>query len=226
MIHNHKALRITSDSVLIASWACTNERPNNILDIGTGNGVISLMLAQCFKHSSIYGIEIDKDAAELAERNFRNSKWNNRLHVINEDLKNYHPKELFNLIISNPPFFENSLLSKNETLIRSKHSIYLTIEDILNFSNQYLTKKGKLKIIIPYENLNSLKELIESYNLSLTDIIYIYPKYNSKIRRVITTLELGETHFMKESSLMMEKYQRHDYHVLYKNLCKDYYLNF
>ena len=104
--------RVGTDGVLLGAASSVNEA-KKILEVGTGTGLISLMLAQRNPNAQIHAIDIDENAVKLAAQNFENSPFKNRLAVSLEDYKNFNPKEKYDLIISNPPYFEENVSSKD-----------------------------------------------------------------------------------------------------------------
>ena len=150
--HDRCAMKVGTDGVLLGAWAGQG-RPGKILDIGTGSGLIALMLAQRFPEARITGIEPDAEAAAQAGDNFLCSPWHDRLNIITSTLQDAAPaiKEKFDLIVSNPPFYDNSLLNPDSRRSTARHTVSLPCRDLMNYSAGLLNENGRIDIIIPPE---------------------------------------------------------------------------
>ncbi len=224
--HGFNSFKIGTDAVIMGAWAGQNLNPKNILDIGTGSGVIALMLAQRHPLASVIGIEINSEAAIQAQTNFQESPFSTRLKAVNMDLKEYKSSILFDLIVSNPPFFNNSILPIDETKLRSKHSIKILPEDIFYFSANNLSADGLLSIIYPFDQIEKMVTLANEQGLKLSSILKIHPKLKSEAHRCVMEFTKKETAGIIETHLYIENEERHDFHSSYINLCKDFYLKF
>lgn len=164
-------MKIGTDGVLLGAWAHV-ENPGNILDIGTGTGLIALMLAQRFPHAKLTGIEIDQNAFEEARFNVSTSKFRNRINVLHTSLQEFHSNEKYDLIVSNPPFFE---LTHKEISARNKarQQSDLTFEEMINYAEKLLSENGSFAVIIPFKS--------EIYFIDLASEFYLFPY---KITRV------------------------------------------
>ena len=137
-------MKVNTDSVMLGSW-CNHNFPSEILDIGTGTGILALMAAQRFPNAKITAIEILPEAADEAKHNFTLSHWSDRIELINDDFRKFatFTKQKFDLIITNPPYFENQLLPNDEYLQIAKHTQNLSYDELFYFSKSILNKKGK-----------------------------------------------------------------------------------
>ena len=142
-------MKVGTDAMLLGS-SVDDERPSSILDIGTGTGVIALMLAQRFAEAKVIGLEIDDDACQEAKANFEQSPWGNRLEAIHGDILNIQFDDKFDLIVSNPPYYENSLISENERTSRAKHAEFLPVNNLLRKVASILTENGSFWVVITY----------------------------------------------------------------------------
>ena len=154
------AMKVNTDGVLLGAL-CSSVNPGKILDIGTGTGLISLMLAQRFKDAKIDAVEIDEAAAETAGMNFRNSKYSSNLRIINSSIEDYflNTNEKYDMIVSNPPFFINSLKSVNPKKEKARHTDTVFFENILNRSESGLTEDGSFWLILPPETSQVIKKI-------------------------------------------------------------------
>ena len=151
IIHQDKcAMKVGTDGVLLGAWAdCENAK--SILDIGAGTGLISLMLAQR-SIAKIEAVEIDEVACVQAKENIKKSLWNDRIEIINKSFQDFSKStnEKYDLIVSNPPYFQNSLYAPDEKRTDARHNSNLKLDDLLNGALKLLPEKGKLSIILSY----------------------------------------------------------------------------
>lgn len=213
------AMKVGTDAVLIGSWA-TCENLISVLDIGTGTGIIALMLAQRNPLAKITGIEINKESSDEAKSNIYNSRWKNRINIINTSLQKFDSKQKFDLIVSNPPFFHKNALDDVRSV--SRHTNKLSFKELLQKSSKLLSRKGVISVIIPeMEKENFTNELLEN-EFYINRICSIKGNSNSKVKRLMIELSFRKSIILKES-LIIEK-TRHIYTQRYIDLCKEFYL--
>jgi tRNA1Val (adenine37-N6)-methyltransferase len=218
------AFKVGTDGVLLGAVADVVNK-NRILDIGTGTGLMALMAAQRCE-GQISAIEPDKESFAEASDNVARSKWKNRINVINTDLQTYFPdEEKFDLIISNPPFFSNSLKNPDLRRSASRHNDSLTTEELFKGVTRLLNKDGIFQVIMPYAEGNILIAEAQKYDLYCNKILKIKPLTTSEIRRLIITFS-RERMKVIEKFLTIEHGARHDFTEEYKSLTKDFYLKF
>lgn len=162
-IHQDRcAMKIGTDGVLLGAWACLAHNPFSILDIGTGTGVIALMMAQRCSAELIDALEIDEDAYEQAVENFENSDWGDRLFcyhaAFDEFVEEMQDEEKYDLIVSNPPFYSAEYCSGDEKRDQARFAQALPFNELLKGVATLLSKRGKFAVIIPkQEETNFLK---------------------------------------------------------------------
>lgn len=218
------AFKVGTDGVLLGAAADT-DGVNRILDIGAGTGLISLMLAQRCQ-AQITAIEPDKDSFEQACMNIANSKWQKRINILNSALQDFNPENLqFDLIVSNPPYFRNSLKNPDPAKAASRHDLSLTVNELLKGVTRLLAEDGKLQVIMPYNEGNIFITEASFYGLFCIKIIKIKPLPASVVRRLILTFSRTRQEVVQQS-LTIESGMRHDFTNEYKNLTKDFYLKF
>ena len=209
--------RVGTDGVLLGAASSVHEA-KKILEVGTGTGLISLMLAQRNPNAQIQAIDIDENAVKLAAQNFENSPFKNRLAVSLEDYKNFNPKEKYDLIISNPPYFEENVSSKD---IIARQQTELSFELLIVKSKNLLSENGLLSVIIPFEAGVLFEELCSRNQLYLQRRLLIYGIINSKPKRLL--LEFGtEQKEMMNEELIIEKSPR-KYSDLYLKLTESFH---
>lgn len=221
------AMKIGTDGVLLGAWINSTTEPFNVLDIGTGTGVISLMTAQQFPSTQIEAIEIDENAFEQAVENFENSPWNDRLfcyHASFQEFFNEVDDEKYDLIVSNPPFFNNSQKSENKQRNIARFEDALPFEHLLFGCSKLLSDNGTAAFIIPNEQEAKFLDIAKKMHLFPSKITHVKGNNNSAIKRSLISLSFKEFTSILPNTLVLEK-ERHIYTPEYKNLVKEFYLN-
>jgi tRNA1Val (adenine37-N6)-methyltransferase len=216
------AMKVNTDGVLLAALV-QSENPQKILDIGTGTGLIALMLAQRFKNAIIAAVEIDGKAANRAEMNFIESPFSDRLKLFNSSMEDFylHTNERFDLIISNPPFFINSLKSEDALKGIAKHTNQVFFENLLFLSESKLKPNGCLVMILPIETSILIEKLIDLIpNLHLNEILMIHSFNDSNPHRKILKMSLNP------SELNCEKFVIYEAQGVYSSEYQDLLRNF
>ncbi|NDV64367.1 tRNA1(Val) (adenine(37)-N6)-methyltransferase [Bacteroides sp. 224] len=222
-IHQDRcAMKVGTDGVLLGAWTKV-DTAKNILDIGTGTGLVALMLAQR-SSAHITALEIDPLAAKQAEENILESPWKDRMEVVCIDFNVYTSKEKFDIIVSNPPFFVDSLTSPVESRTAARHNYSLPYSDLLQGVSAILNDLGEFSIIIPYDVSDSVKSVAEDYNLFPCRQLNIITTPGKNPKRCLITFVLGMGGGQNEiRELLLEK-ERHCYSDEYAALTKDFYL--
>jgi len=178
------AMKISTDVVLLGALAKV-ENPRRILDIGTGTGVIALMLAQRFSGAKITAIEIDGDAAKQAAENFRESQFSERLEVIHKRLQEFPIDEKYDFIVSNPPFFPDHLKSQDSKRNKALHTDELSFEDLIEKTTQLLSDRGAFWVILPPRQMRILEGLAEKAGLFPNTKIHVRDSETKPIHREV-----------------------------------------
>jgi tRNA1Val (adenine37-N6)-methyltransferase len=217
--------KVGTDGVLLG--ACANLKGSNrILDIGSGTGLISIMIAQKF-NAEIVTIEPDYNSYLQTCENIKLCKWNNRIKTVNISFQEFSLSciEKFDLIITNPPYFRDSLENPDPKKSVARHDNSLSSYEILSGSSKILSGTGILQLILPYAEGNLFIAEARDFDFFCNSIVKIKPVPSGKIKRLI--LEFGrEKKQVKEKFLTIEKGNRHDFTEEYKDLTRDFYLNF
>lgn len=210
--------RVGTDGVLLGAM-CNVKNAKKILEIGTGTGLISLMLAQRNVSAKILAIDINENAVKLASENFRNSIFNENLKVELKDFKNFETNENFDLVVCNPPFFEENASAKD---VLARQQVELNFRNLVEKSTEIITKKGILSIILPSEAASDVKSLAAEFNLYLVREINIYGIEGGNLKRNILEFSLAQKP-LEISDFVIEKSPR-EYSDQYLNLTKNFHV--
>ncbi len=224
--HKYAPMKVNTDGVLLGAWVDI-QNATRVLDVGTGCGIIALMLAQRTNDTLIDAIEIDADASIEATFNGASSPWKNRLFFYNISVQDFFrdKSNSYNLIVSNPPFFSNALLSPTNKKNIARHHQELCYETLVSISSKNLQLGGRLCVVIPYNSTDEFVCIAERFNLFL-------------IRRNDVTSKDGKSPFRSllefsnikkdcvNSELLMEHTGAEGYTAEYRKLCRDFYLKF
>ncbi len=218
------AFKVGTDGVLLGASAGVAGR-QTILDIGTGTGLIALMLAQrC--NASITAIEPDRESFLQAVENINGCPFGNRISALETDLQHFVPPGgKYDLIVTNPPFFTNSLKCPDPRKSAARHNTALSTEDLLEGVTRLLSRDGSFQLIMPYAEGNIFIAEASSYGLYCNSIVKVRPLPTSEVRRLILSFSRQQLP-PKESFLTIEYGKRHDFTEEYKTLTKDFYLKF
>jgi tRNA1Val (adenine37-N6)-methyltransferase len=219
-------MKVGTDGVLLGAWAPV-ETATEILDVGTGSGLIALMAAQRNRYAGINAIDIDPDAVAQAADNFRQSPWSERVSVHLSSLQDFAKvcTTRFDAIISNPPFFARSLKSPDEKRTTARHTDTLDGEELLSISTGLLAPDGKIHLILPYETGKELVKKAVSWHLYCGGYTEVLPAPDAPAKRLLLSFGRQPMAF-SASRLIIETGQRHHYSEEYIRLTKEFYLNF
>jgi tRNA1Val (adenine37-N6)-methyltransferase len=181
------AMKINTDGVLLAALVQA-KADNTILDVGTGTGVIALMLAQRFSMAKVTAVEIDKDASMTAQRNFQSSKFSDRLSALNTPIENFNSEERFDLIVSNPPFFVNDYKNAEPKKEQARHASNQFFVDLLDKVNELLTDNGSFWFVLPINQAALLIKEAEAKGLFLSGKIALHSDQSKPAFRWIICL--------------------------------------
>ena len=206
----------TADQIAEGKLSATN-----ILDIGTGTGLLSLMLAQQTA-SAIDAVEIDKASYYQARENFEESPWKERLSIFNSDILQFSSTKKYDLVISNPPFFEKDLKSDDAKKNAAKHDSTLTLQQLLDVVVKYLDEDGVFAVLLPYHRINYCVEEAEKTGLYLSKKVLIKQTPLHAWFRGILFFSKHQTAAVKEEISIRDKMG--DYTGKFMDLLTDYYL--
>jgi len=220
------AMKVGTDAVLLGAWVEPNSE-NFILDIGTGTGVIALMLAQK-TNASIIGIDLDLTATQQARENVDESKFRDHIKIIHTSLQEYAISTdlKFEMIVSNPPFFQQSLKSIDEKRSNARHADVLPFDDLLNCVIKLLDETGKFCLVLPTLEADKFKNMAHKKGLYLSKLLRVKSRTDKDSdKRHLMQFQFKLNEF-SENTLVIENEERHHYTNDYMELTKDYYLHF
>lgn len=220
------AMKVGTDAVLLGSWV-NDDKSKRVLDIGTGTGIIALMLAQK-TNAHIFALEIDNPSFEQAVDNVNESVFKDRITLINESFQNYSKavSEKFDLIVTNPPYFIDSLKSNDSNRSTARHADVLPFKDLIEGIKSILSEWGKLCLILPKREAEYFKKLAEHEGFHLTKLLRVRNSPDKEDdKRHIMQFEFKANTY-SESILYIRTNKPQEYSEDYKYLTKDYYINF
>jgi len=219
------AMKIGTDGVLLGAWTPIYNNPNAILDIGTGTGIIALMLAQRSEAWQIDALEIDENAYEQATDNFENSPWNDRLYCFHAGLDEFveEPEDEYDLIVSNPPFYSEDFKTDNEARDLARFSDAMPFEDLIEAAALLLSENGIFAVIIPFKEEGSFVALAEEYELYLVKMTRVKGRPTTEIKRSLLAFSRNKETNPPIEELIIET-ARHQYTPEYIELTKAFYI--
>lgn len=219
------AMKIGTDGVLLAAWTPVKNNPYSILDIGTGTGIIALMLAQRSGAQQIDALEIDEEAYEQATDNFENSPWNDRLFCFHAGLDEFiaEPEDEYDLIVSNPPFYSEDYKSENEQRDLARFQDAMPFEELIEAADLLLSDNGMFSVIIPFNEEEKFLALAKEYELYPLKITRVKGTPTNEVKRSLLAFGRNEILNFSLDELVIET-ARHSYTSEYIALTKDFYL--
>lgn len=216
-------MKVCTDACLFGAMVASYKpKTANCLDIGTGTGLLLLMVAQKNQDANMVAVEIDKEAAEQAKQNFAASPWAERLTIFNADILLFSPDKKYDLIISNPPFFENDLRSADENKNNAKHDTSLSLAELLQVVEACLTNDGLFAVLLPYHRVNYLIEEAAKQDLYLARQVLV--KQTAKHDHFRGILFFSREKVVPINSEIIIKNNGGDYSPEFVAVLKDYYL--
>lgn len=222
VLNDKSAMKVGTDGVLLGAW-CDVSCSKKVLDVGTGTGLIALMVAQR-SDAEIIGIEIEHDATCEAEYNFSVSPWRERLSVNEIDFNGFVDtcNEKFDTIVSNPPYFVNSLECPDEKRMQARHTCKLTYEQLLTGAKHLLSENGHICLITPVEAEQDICDITKLIELRVNKKVYVKSVVDGVDKRILWQIsEKGDSCLVE--TFAIEK-SRHVYTDEYIALTRDFYL--
>lgn len=218
-IQQHEnVFRVGTDGVLLGAL-CNVHHAKNILEVGTGTGLISLMLAQRNAFADVLAVDINEAAANLAKENFKNSPFSNRLKIKLMDFKNFEAQKEFDLVVCNPPFFEENNSEKD---VLARQQVELNFKNLIEKSSEIVTENGIVSIIIPVESALEIEDLAKEFSLHLIKKINIYGIEGGNLKRNILEFSFAQKP-LETIDFTIEESPR-KYSEQYLELTKDFHV--
>lgn len=225
MQQEHTAMKVCTDACLFGAWVAEKLDDSNkeVLDIGTGTGLLSLMLAQAHPASNIDTVELDAAAAKQAKANFAASPFASILKLHYVDVQNYRPGKLYDLIISNPPFFENDLKSDHGGKNAAKHDTTLTLAQLVNSISTLLQPNGRVALLLPLHRMQNCEQQMKNAGFNIIHKAHVYQssKHASPFRVMWI---FKKDNLTNETEDIIIKDDQQEYTDRFTALLKPYYL--
>jgi len=221
---DHCAMKVGTDGILLGAWADVSDI-NSALDIGSGTGLIAIMLAQRTQKAQIHAIEIDEKASQQSIENASHCPWSERISVINQSIQDYsrNSDQKFDLIISNPPFFTGGTFSDSQDRNSVRHTVKLPHGDLLRAVQILLAVNGRFAVILPYIEGLRFIEMAKTYQLHCIRKTEVIPRKGKQVERLLLELK-KEIEVPKEDQLIMRKDTSDEWDEEYIRLTGDFYL--
>ena len=220
------AMKIGTDSVLLGAWApCGSE--TRILDIGTGSGILALMMAQRNTNTPIDAVEINHEASTLAELNVHLSPWPGQVHIFNTTIQEFSlaNKHNYSLIICDPPFFTDSLKAPDKARNTARHNDTLPVKDLLQCTSNLLTENGNAAFIIPADAYENWKVEAAKRNLYPTHSTCVKSSESHAPHRVMISFSRSKSVEIIDNEICIYS-SKNMYTPEYRELIRDFYLKF
>ena len=218
------AMKIGTDGVLLGAWTPLINNPFNVLDIGAGTGILSLMLAQRSNAEQIDAIEIEEDAYEQCVENFETSPWGDKLFCFHAGLDEFvdEPEDEYDLIISNPPFYTDDYKSDNSSRDLARFEDALPFEELIEAAALLLSDNGIFSVIIPFKEEERFVSMCKELDLFPLKITRVKGTPTSEIKRsLLAFCRMEQTPLIDE---LVIEISRHNYTPEYIELTKEFYL--
>lgn len=222
--HDKCAMKVGTDAVLLGAWADTSFC-RNILDIGTGTGIIALMLAQR-SQATVEAIDIDKEACVQATENAAASPYTERIKVVHASCADFaasNQQKRYDLIVSNPPYFINSLKCPDNKRTVARHTDTLLLSDLIRKAQTLLSPSGRIALVLPYERQEEVKALASANHLYICRQTDVIPIHGAAPKRLLVELSATKENIKNRDALIIEE-ARHQYTPEYIALTKEFYL--
>ncbi|MEL6250525.1 MAG: methyltransferase [Bacteroidota bacterium] len=215
------AMKVGTDSILLGAWVDA-KKPQRILDIGIGTGILCLMMAQKFDTAKIEGVELDPDAYKQAKENIAFSPWSDRIQVFQQSIQDFRETKPYDLIISNPPYFSGDLEAKGNPRKNARQGEDLDLEVLVRQLGLFLAENGQAHIILPFDKLEALKGLLGKHKLSPHKLCTVYPRPEKAPYRFLMALGKEDKSLVEEEIVIQIGGANH-YSEAYKKLTQEFY---
>ena len=217
------AMKVTTDACIQGAWTPVSNNVRRILDIGTGTGLLALMMAQKASDAVIDAIDLDHNAVEQAIENITASAWSNIIHILERDAAIYTSDIKYDLIITNPPFFNNSLLSGKTDKDIARHTLTLSYKTLFHTIEQNLSDNGYASILLPEPESQIWENMIKNNGWFISSKLQVKHRASAPVKRVISIIQRHDTPTQLETLTI--KNENNIYSDYFIELLAPYYLN-
>lgn len=219
------ALKVGTDACILGAWAPAPAAvPKNALDIGTGTGLLALMLAQRFAAAAITALEPEPAAAEQAKENFQNSPWADRLQLLSQRVQHFEPSHRFDLIVCNPPFYPNHLKTANHKRNLALHQEELSFQELAQACARLLAPQGICSLLLPPRQAEAFEQEAQPAGLWLQGKLLVRERANSPFHRTVYTYGFQQPQHVQSNELTIRDADNH-YSTSFRQLLQPFYLN-
>ena len=224
VVHQDRcAMKVGTDGTLLGAWAELNQYDGSVLDIGTGTGLIALMMAQRYLEAHVTAIDIDEMAVSQAAENVRNSPFTNRIKVLMADVKTFETTEMFDSIVCNPPFFNNALICPDNKRTQARHTTSLSYEQLMAAAYRLLHDEGQFSLIIPNDFFQQLESEAHLAGFFLTRVYGVRTVEGKPIKRYLIELRKHPRNELIKKDVLIEA-TPNTRSEWYRELTKDFYI--
>ncbi len=218
-------MKVGTDGVLLGAWADV-ANAHKMLDIGTGTGVIAIMLAQRQETAQIHAVEVEENAYQQALANMAATPWASRLQLFHTSIQDFAKVQEgdYDLMVSNPPFFSGGTFSDKQDRNSVRHTVKLPHGDLLQAVRRLLSKEGRFCVILPYIEGLRFQEMADFYQLHCTKVTEVFPKADKPVERLLMQFEKQARPLEKDQLIIQYEGSNH-WTEAYIELTKAFYLN-
>jgi tRNA1Val (adenine37-N6)-methyltransferase len=195
-------MKVSTDACIQGAWTPILPHVKNVLDIGAGTGLLSLMLAQRNSEVSIDAIELNTEAATQAKQNAALSPWSDRVNIICDDVREHLFDKKYDLVICNPPFFQNSLKSVNTDRLQARHDATLSFKELFNVVSGVLKPGGYCSILLPVNENDIWEKLLQRNNMGVFNRLLISPAAHKHVNRVVSVASFNHSYPVVDDSTL------------------------
>jgi len=221
VLNDKTAMKVGTDGVLLGAW-CDVAGARRVLDVGTGCGLIALMVAQRNQGAAVTAIDIDDEAVGEARINIARSPWSDRVEALRVDFNDFAAQEPYDLIVSNPPFFTEDVMAPDQSRNVARHSVSLTMEQLIGNSKPLLAHGGRLAFIAPAQQELSIRSCVLKAAMSISRLARVVPVEGAAPKRLLCELVASAARAVEEQIVI--KLADGSYSQQYVALTRDFYL--
>ena len=221
--HQRSSMKVGTDAVLLGAW-CELDGARRVLDVGTGCGVIALMVAQRTTEADIWAIDIDSASVDEARENFLHSPWSDRLQVRQEDFNNLADADGFDLIVTNPPYYNEDVLPPDAVRSAARHTHSLSFDQLMRGAARLLKSDGSIALITPVEARDAVTSAATFAGLNLSRLTTVHSSEGKPPKRLLWQWRKQRCVIQRDTLTLHQKGGIPT--PQYRELCQDFYLHF